>query len=200
MPSDSEIRQRTKDGERMIEIIEWTMLTRTQDSSEKSSAVQRKQVKPVIIDVRDRVYSVAFLMDGKHIVSGGDGGKIRRWCVEDGEEEGEPMDARGVLFNVAVSRDGRWIVSGTIDGFVMVWDANNHKKVTEFTGHINWVRAVDASPDGTRIATASNDKTALHLVTLHWRATTWPIETRLPLGCHKIFTRWLPRRDCQVGV
>ncbi|KAF8554789.1 WD40 repeat-like protein, partial [Imleria badia] len=105
--------------------------------------------------------SVAFLVDGKHVVSGGREGKIRRWRVEDGEEVGMPMDAGNSVCNIAVSRDGKWIVSGTKSSLVRVWNAESHEKVTAFKGHSDYnVCAVDVSPDGTRIATGSDDKTA----------------------------------------
>ena len=89
-------------------------------------------------------------------------GKIRRWRTEDGKEVGTPMDAGSAVNNIAVSRDGKWIVSGTISGELMVWDAEKHKKVTEWKGHrlSEGVQGVDISPDGTRIATASIDDTA----------------------------------------
>ncbi|KAF8550627.1 WD40 repeat-like protein, partial [Imleria badia] len=103
---------------------------------------------------------VAFRVDGKHVVSGGNEGKIRRWRVEDGGEVGMPIDAGSVVCNVTVSRDGKWVVSGTKSGLVMVWNAESHEKVTAFKGHSDWVRAVDVSRDGTRIATGSDDKTA----------------------------------------
>ena len=74
--------------------------------------------------------------------------------------KGTPMDAGCDVFKMAASRDGKWIVSGTWDGRVMVWDAESHKKVTEFKGHSGWVSAIDVSPDGTRILTSSVDKTA----------------------------------------
>ena len=69
------------------------------------------------------------------------------------------MDAGGIVWNVAVSRDGKWIVSGTESGQVMVWNAESHKKVTEFKAHSNLMRALDVSPDGKMITTGSDDKT-----------------------------------------
>ena len=90
-------------------------------------------------------------------MSGGKEGKIRRWRAEDGMEVGTPMDAGSVVCNLAVSRDGKWIVSGTGSGELAVWDAQTHKKVTGWKGHSGGVHAVDISPDGTRIATGSDD-------------------------------------------
>lgn len=128
-------------------------LTRTEEPVEKED-------KPVEIYGLGSVNSVAFLVDGKHIVSGGDEGKIRRWQMEDGKEVGTPMDAGSAVCNVSLSQDGRWIVGGLGSGRVAVWDAESLEQVTEFKAHTNRVNAVDVSPDGKRIATGSLDDTA----------------------------------------
>ena len=131
-------------------------LTRSPESSE----VQPSSAKMIEVDGRGSIYTVALLVDEKHVVSGGDEGKIRRWRVEDGMEVGTPMDAGSTVFNIAVSRDGKWIVNGTA-GSVQVWNVENGKKVNEFKAHsIQWVLAVDVSPDSTKIATGSRDRTA----------------------------------------
>ena len=69
------------------------------------------------------------------------------------------MDAGGIVWNIAASRNGKWIISWTESGQVTVWNAESHEKVTDFKAHSNCIRAVDVSPDGTRIATGSDDKT-----------------------------------------
>ena len=138
---------------------ESAIVTRTKESSEDSSFAHQKEAKPIVIDGGTFIYSVAFLDDGKHVVSGGSEGKIRRWRVEDGREVGTPMDAGSRVFNITVSPDEKWIVSGTRNGLVAVWNAENHSKVTEWRAHNNLVYAVDVSPDGTRIATGSRDST-----------------------------------------
>ena len=99
------------------------------------------------------------LTDGKHVVSGGREGKIRRWRIENGEEAAA-MDAGSPVLSIAVSRDGKVVVSGTRSGLVTVWNADTHSKVTELKVHGKFVRAVDISPDGTQIATGSHDNTA----------------------------------------
>ena len=50
-------------------------------------------------------------------------------------------------------------VSGANSGQVTVWNAEGYSKVTGLNAHRDWVQAVDVSPDGTRIATGSDDKT-----------------------------------------
>ena len=124
-----------------------------------SSTVHESEGKPIKIVGLEDILSVAFLVDGKQIVSGGDEGKIRRWRTVDGKEVEVPIDARSTVINIAVSPDGKWIVSGTSSGELTVWDVLSHEKVTGWKGHKSWVYAVDISPDGKRIATGSYDGT-----------------------------------------
>ena len=124
----------------------------------------RMKLKPMAIGVSKDVCSVAFLADGKHLVGGGYGGKLRVWQMGDGQEVGTAMDAGNTtVLDIAVSWDGKWVVAGTGNqagnGQVIVWNAKHHEKVTEFQGHKNWVRAVDVSPDVMKIASGSDDKT-----------------------------------------
>ena len=138
------------------------MLMERQESSENPSSgiVQRKEAEPIVIDSRHDIISVAFAADGKHVLSGGIEGKIRRWRIEDGSEVGTAMDAGSAVANFAVSREGQVIVSGTSSGLVTVWNTESHSKAVEFQAHGGWVRAVDVSPDATKIATGSSDCTA----------------------------------------
>ena len=143
------------------EILESTILMVAQESGADRRSSGTRGFKTVEIDGRDNIWSVAFLDDGKHIVSGGKEGRIRRWRVEDGTEVGTPMDAGSTIGSLAVSRDGKWIVNGTGAYRVTMWNAvaESHSKVNEFKGHSSYVYAVDVSPDATRIATGSEDGT-----------------------------------------
>ena len=124
----------------------------------ESSEVQ-PSAKIIEIDGRARIWSVVFSVDEKHVVSGGDGKRIRRWRVKDGMEVGTPMDAGSTVFSIAVSRDGKWIVSGTVRS-VQVWNTDDGRKVRELKGRSNWANIVDVSPDSTRIASGSGYGTA----------------------------------------
>ena len=156
--SNSNQREATTTDDARGKRDESAIVTRTKESSEDSSYAHQKESKPIVIDGRGIIYTVAFLADEKHVLSGGLEGKIRRWRMEDGKEVGAPMNAGSFVFNVTVSPDEKWIVSGTRNGFV-VWNAENHSKVTEWKAHNGGVYAVDVSPDGTRIATGSGDRT-----------------------------------------
>ena len=137
-----------------------TRIPEPSNNSFSSSNVHQTGAKPNDIYGQDPILTVAFLVDGKHVVSGSEQGKIRRWRIEDGREVGAPMDAGSAVHNIAVSRDGKWVVSGTTRGLVAVWDAESGEKKTEFQGHTDFVRAIDVSPDATKIASGSADKTA----------------------------------------
>ncbi|KAF8445030.1 WD40-repeat-containing domain protein, partial [Boletus edulis BED1] len=139
------------------------MLIRIQASTRRTIrplSNRHQKTRTIDIDGEGSIRSVAFLVDGRHVLSGGVEGKIRCWRVDNGEEVGLPMDAWSTVCTIAVSPDGKWIVSGTNSGLVTVWNAESHEKVIGLAGHEDWVRAVDVSPDASKIATGSYDKTA----------------------------------------
>ena len=119
-------------GATFVDAVLTGTLVEAGEHSSDSSTVHKSEAKPVEIIAQRDIHSVAFLGDGKYIVSCDDDGKIRRWRAEDGKGVGAPMDA-GSIYNIAVSRDGKWIVRGTRSGELAVWDAQNHEKVTGWT-------------------------------------------------------------------
>ena len=140
-------------------------LTRIQDLTRKdsrpsSSNSQKKKENRREIDGQDDIASVAFLVDGEHIVSGGKENKIRRWQVKDGKEVGKPMDAGNIVYSIATTQE--WIVAGMKGGQVTAWatvDRGRDTKTIEFKGHGIAVNAVDISQDAMKIATGSDDMT-----------------------------------------
>ena len=129
---------------------------RLNEDEASSRIVEKGEAKSIkVVDTGP----IAFVADGDYIVSG-DGNRIRRWRVRDREEVEQPMGVGTSVRSIAVSRDGKWVVGGQNGGQVTVWDAESHAKVTELRGHGHRaVYAVDASSDGTRIATGSSDCT-----------------------------------------
>ena len=125
--------------------------------------------RPRIVEINGsekRIFSVLFTEEGKQVLSGEER-VIRRWRVDDGREVGEPIRVEGAnVYAAAVSPDGKWLVAGLRrldldDGKtdVRVWDARTHAKVLDIKGHTDSVFAVDVSPDSTKLATGSFDKT-----------------------------------------
>jgi len=109
----------------------------------------------------DRVNSVAFSKDGKHIVSGSDDQTIRVWDAETGEVVVGPLKGHTNWVNsVAFSQDGKHIVSGSSDHTIRVWDAETGEVVVgPLKGHTDWVNSVAFSQDGKHIVSGSSDKT-----------------------------------------
>lgn len=154
---------RSRNGKHLGRAFGSGILTGTVESSETHpsfNSAHEEDTKMIEINDLDDIYSVAFLVDDRYIVGGGEGRTVRRWRVEDGGEVGTPMDAGNGVLNIAVSQDGKWIVNGLESGKVQVWNAENGVKRMEFKAHSDRVQAVDVSPDSTKIATGSQDKTA----------------------------------------
>lgn len=115
--------------------------------------------KTIEIIGRNRIRSLVFLEDGRHLLSADDQGTIRQWRCDDGREVGEGIrTSSGLITAMALSGDGNWIVSS---GW-QVANVLNRRSQTSFTvgEHTDWVDTVHVSPDSTKFATGANDKTA----------------------------------------
>ena len=101
--SDSNQKEATTINDVQGKRAESAILMGTKELSEGSPFAHQKEPKLIVINGRSVIHSVAFLDDGKHVISSGSEGKIRHWRMEDGREVGTPMDARSVVSNIAVS-------------------------------------------------------------------------------------------------
>ncbi|EDR12082.1 uncharacterized protein LACBIDRAFT_314289 [Laccaria bicolor S238N-H82] len=109
----------------------------------------------------DKVASVAFSPDGRHIVSGSWDKTIRVWDAQTGQSVIDPLKGHDDrVTSVAFSPDGRHIVSGSNDKTVRVWDAQTGQSVMDpLKGHDAYVTSVRFSPDGRHIVSGSDDST-----------------------------------------
>jgi len=95
------------------------------------------------------VNSVAFLHDGKRVVSGSYDNTLSIWDAETGQTVSGPFEGHTSTVNsVAFSHDGKRVVSGSYDNTVRIWDAETARVSGPFEGHINVVTSVAFSHDG----------------------------------------------------
>lgn len=114
-----------------------------------------------------RVESLAYAVDGKSLLSGGEDLKLHLWEVATGEERLTCEGHLVPIHSVAISPDGKVLAScsGSYydhrDDKVHLWDAATGKELRRFRGHQNVVLSVSFSPEGKILASASEDTTVL---------------------------------------
>ncbi|KAF8842627.1 WD40 repeat-like protein [Paxillus ammoniavirescens] len=122
----------------------------------------------VLLGHTHAVWSVAFLPDGKEVISGSEDRSARRWRVQDGRElEKAAMWENNGVAAVAASSDGHWIATGGQEKNITIWNAATCEKVMVLKGHTDCVRSLAFSPDSARVVSGSEDKTVIV-----WSATT----------------------------
>jgi WD40 repeat protein len=123
------------------------------------SAVQASRVH-VTLQPGGEVWSVEYSPDGKRIATtsgGGEEGVVKIWEVATWQEL--------LAFNVPdigdlkFSPDGAHLAIAYADK-AGIWDAATGAQTLTLSGHTDWLQTLAFSPDGTLLATASNDHTA----------------------------------------
>ncbi|KAF8838249.1 WD40 repeat-like protein [Paxillus ammoniavirescens] len=124
------------------------------------------QTPLVLLGHTNLIRSVAFLPDGKRVISGSNDKTIRAWWIEDGDEVRMAMKKEGLVYTVAASNNGQLTASGSTST-ITIWNVTTDEKVVELEGHSDWVRSLAFSPDSTRVASGSYDGTVIV-----WSTTT----------------------------
>ncbi len=116
----------------------------------------------------DGVDTVTFAPDGRSLATGSDDKTIKLWDVASGRLIRTLTGNSGSVNSVAFSPDGRTLASGSGDlgadgvgnaNAVKLWDVERGTLTRTILGHAKWVTAVTFSPDGTLLASASDDRT-----------------------------------------
>jgi WD40 repeat protein len=82
--------------------------------------LRRMEVKEATAQVG--LWALAFTLDGKRLLTGGQDGRVRLWDVASGNVSRVFVGHQGGVLTVAVSPDGRTALSSGFDGTVLVWD------------------------------------------------------------------------------
>jgi WD40 repeat protein len=114
--------------------------------------------------------AVAWSPDGKYLAAGGDDQIVFVWDTEDWALFRQLAQHRGSVQSLAWSGDGNSLASGSGTDKVLphgmgenqtfIWDVRNATIITRLIGHRDSVLGIAWSPDDSRIATASDDRTA----------------------------------------
>jgi len=111
------------------------------------------------------ISSMAYVPDGKRIISVSSDQTIRQWDLQAGKEIEEVRDVyEGMLFLGMVSRDGRWVMTSVGDGECLEFKACEVETgiVKTFQSDSRIMRCIDISADGKLLASGSRfDRTVL---------------------------------------
>lgn len=115
------------------------------------------------------VHAVAWSPDGRYIAVGSSASLVELWDTITGRNIYTYQGHNADVLSVAWSPNGKRIVSGSSDGTAQVWDALTGTNEYTYRGHADYywghltsgasVNTVAWSPDGSRIASGSNDMT-----------------------------------------
>lgn len=113
---------------------------------------------------QDKVYTLTYSSDGKSLISGSADGTIKVWDVNNGNViKNIEIKDKSEVSSIDISRDGKNIV-GVITNdklspgnFIQIWNKEGQLLKTMPSDNDVWIYDVKFSPDGQKIAIASED-------------------------------------------
>ncbi|MDB5271657.1 MAG: repeat-containing protein [Chitinophagaceae bacterium] len=97
--------------------------------------------------------------DGKRLLKGKLGTKVKCWDIATGETVIEYLGHEKAVISYAYTADGKNLITGDGAGKMIYWDAVSGKAIRKFEAHREPLFEVKINPAGTEIATASWDAT-----------------------------------------
>jgi WD40 repeat protein len=128
---------------------------------------------------KDAVSGVAFMPDGKWLVTVSQDNTARLWEVETHREVRSFGRALNAFYSAAVSPDGQRIAAGTFDGLIKVWNPRTGQELVTLKGVNDWVdpdlpgrwdivnSLAFLPPGGDTLISGTSEEVRL------WRAPSW---------------------------
>jgi hypothetical protein len=120
---------------------------------------QASKERPTLSGHANRVWSVAFALDGKTLASASWDQTVKLWDVASGQAKQTLSGHTGYVYSVAFASDGKTLASASSDQTVKLWDVASGQVKQTLSGHADRVLSVAFASDGKTLASASDDKT-----------------------------------------
>jgi WD40 repeat protein len=102
---------------------------------------------------------VLITKDGKELIKGKFGTKVKRWDIASGQTSMEYVGHQKAVLCYALSKDGRLMLTGGGDGKVILWDVQKGDSLKVFHAHREPIFDIQFSNDETMFACSSWDAT-----------------------------------------
>ena len=101
--------------------------------------------------------SIAFLPDGRHAISAGHDGILKRWDLTTLRLDDDSPGQFTEINDVVILPGGRWAVTANFEGKLGFWDLDRFARVYEIEAHRGRAWRLAVSHDGTTVASAGGD-------------------------------------------
>ena len=119
--------------------------------------------------------------DGKQLIKGKFGTKVKRWNISTGQTVMEYTGHSKAVLSYDLSKDGRFMLTGGGDGKVILWDVEKGDSVKVFHAHRQPIFDIKFSNDESLFATGSWDATMkVYDLNLGKRTQYWDFQNKSP--------------------
>lgn len=103
--------------------------------------------------------SLLITTDGKSLLKGKFGAKVKRWAIGSGKNEMEYVGHKKGVLSYALSKDGKRLLTGGGDGKIMVWDVASGDSLQSIQVYQEPIFDIQFNSDETQVVSSSWDAT-----------------------------------------